>query len=569
MVELVASAVRPGLRLSLKRAWLRARLALAASKPMRRSYLGARFAYLAPHIHQADPSVAADIAAGQFVLGGRSLLCGNRSPFHLDPPSEGFAQALYGFGWLAHFEASENMAARVHARALVRDFLNQQEQSLPAVADLPGVMARRVIAWVTHSALLAEGQDINWYNRLLAQLARDGARLAVFARRTDIGMGRLEAAIGLAFHALSLECGRKAIPRAERMLDMALASLTAPDGATHDRDFGSVALIAADLVAMLSLYRIRQMQPPPSFSSSLADMIAFLRLVQHPDGGLMLMNGGGRVPRDLAGEVIRSRRGQASLLASAVETGFERLENSHAVLIADAGMPVRRSCSGRAGASALAFEFSTRADRIIVSCGAPPGADRDIARLYRSAAAHSTILMEGEGLAGLRDVPVVTGEIETRLDPLRGSLAPLRARGENGETLTLGHRGFLDGYGYTLERQLTLTDVLPGVIGRDRFIDQAASGQSRLVTLTFHLNPRIRPVRLSRTDAIVLRLPDEKPGHDQFLFESPGLSLILEESRVFEAGSPQTRSHCIVIEAEITGTTEIAWRILPYLPELS
>jgi uncharacterized heparinase superfamily protein len=375
--------------------------------------------------------------------------------------------------------------------------------------------------------------------------------------------------VGLAFHALALECGRKSIPRAERMLDLALASLIAPDGATHDRDCGTVALIAADLVAMLSLYRIRQMKPPPGFASSLADMIAFLRLVQHPDGGLMLMSGGGRVPRDLAGEVIRSRRGQASLLTSAVETGFERLENSHAVLIADAGTPARRSCSSRAGASALAFEFSTRADRIIVSCGVPPGADADVARLYRSAAAHSTILMEGEGLAGLMDVPVVTGETETRLDPLRGSLAPLRARNENGETLTLGHRGFLDSHGYGLERQLTLTDVLPGLMGRDRFSDQKASGQPRQVTLTFHLNPRIRPVRISRPDAIVLRLPDEKPGHDQFLFEAPGLSLILEESRVFEAGSPHNRSHCIVIEAEIAGTTDILWRILPYLPELT
>lgn len=569
MVELVASAARPGLRLGLKRAWLKARLALAASKPGRAAYLGRRFAYLAPHIHQADPSVAADIAAGQVVLGGRSLLCGNRSPFYLDPPSESFAQALHGFGWLAHCEASESPAVRAHARALVRDFLELQEQAPPSVSDFPGVMARRVISWVTHSALLTEGQDIVWYHRLLAQLARDGARLAVYARRNDIGVARLEAAVGLAFYALSLECGRKAISRAERILDLALASLIAPDGATHDRDCGTVALIAADLVAMLSLYRIRQVQPPPGFSSSLADMIAFLRLVQHPDGGLMLMNGGGRVPRDLASEVIRSRRGQASLLISAVETGFERLENGHAVLIADAGTPPRRSCSGRAGASALAFEFSTRADRIIVSCGVPPGADLDIARLYRSAAAHSTVLIEGEGLAGLRDVPVVTGEIEARLDPARGALAPLRARTENGETLTLGHRGFLQSHGYALERQLTLTDVLPGVIGRDRFTDQKAAGLPRLVTLTFHLNPRIRPVRISRPDAIVLRLPDERPGYDQFLFEAPGINLILEESRVFEAGSPQNRSHCIVIEAEISGTTDIIWRILPYMPELS
>ncbi len=68
----------------------------------------------------------------------------------------------------------------------------------------------------------------------------------------------------------------------------------------------------------------------------------------------------------------------------------------------------------------------------------PPGADAGIARVYRSAAAHSTVLIDGEGLASLYDVALVTGEAETRLKPLSGAVAPLRARSETGETLTLG-----------------------------------------------------------------------------------------------------------------------------------
>lgn len=561
--------MRPGLRLRVKRAWLKVRLALAASRSFRRFYRARRFAYLAPHIHLADPSIAADIAVGQVVLGGRSLLCGDRSPFHVPAPSESFGRALYGFGWLAHCDASPFLEVREHARKLVRDFLDLPEKERPPYADHPVVVARRVIAWVTHSGLLAEGEDRAGYERLLDQLARDGALLGVYARRSDLGMARLQAAVALAFHALALERGRKAIPAAEQILDLALAALVAPDGATHDRDCGTVALIAADLVAMLALYRVRQLAPPPAIASTLSDMIAFLRLLQHPDGGLTLMNGGGRIARDLAGEVIRSRRGPATLLTSAVETGFERLENAHAVLIADAGTPPRRSCSDRAGASALAFEFSTRADRIIVSCGMPPGADAEIARVYRSAPAHSTVMMEGEGLASLHDVPLVTGETETRLKPLPGSIAPLRARGETGETLTLGHRGFMDLHGYAIERQLTLVDAFAGLVGRDRFDDLTGSAPGRIVTLAFHLNPRLVPVRLSRPDAVVLRLPDGRPGQDQFVFEAPGLQIIIEESRVFEAGSPNHRSHCLVIEAEIAGSTEISWRILPYMPEFA
>ncbi len=563
-----AGALPSGLRLRLKRVWLKMRLALAASRLFRRSYRARRFAYLAPHIHLADPSIASDIAAGQVVLGGRSLLCGDRSPFHVVPPSEGFARALYGFGWLCHCDASPLPGVRAHARKLTQDFLALPDNARSPFADHPAVIARRVISWVTHSSLLAEGEDRAAYERLLDQLARDGALLAVYARRADLGIARLQAAVGLAFHALALDRHRKAIPRAEQALDLALAALVAPDGATYDRDCGTVAIIAADLVAMLALYRVRQLPPPPAIASTLADMIAFLRLLQHPDGGLALMNGGGRVPRDLAGEVIRSRRGPATLLTSAVETGFERLENAHAVLIADAGTPPRRSCSGRAGASALAFEFSSRADRIITSCGVPPGADAGTARIYRSAAAHSTLQLEGEGFATLQDVMLVTGEVETRLKSLPGAVAPLRARSETGETLTLGHRGFLDTLGYAIERQLTLPDAFAGLFGRDRFIDLTGAAPRRVVTLAFHLNPRVVPVRLSRPEMVVLRLPDAKPGEDQFLFEAQGCQIHIEESRVFEAGSPNHRSHCLVIEMEIAGSSEIGWRILPYMPDL-
>ncbi len=93
------------------------------------------------------------------------------------PPSEGFVRALYGFGWLSHCDASPRLEVRAHARKLARDFLNLPEKDRSPLADHPAVVARRVIAWVTHSGLLAEGEDRAGYERLLDQLARDGALL--------------------------------------------------------------------------------------------------------------------------------------------------------------------------------------------------------------------------------------------------------------------------------------------------------------------------------------------------------------------------------------------------------
>lgn len=544
----------------LRRFRLRMALAAARSRFAGRGLHASRFQFVPPHFHLADPSIAYDFLAGQIVLAGRSLLSGARVPFDLPPPSRDFAIALHGFEWLRHFEASGQPEIRQGARHLVQQWLDRRDAGIWRETDLPEAIPARVIAWVTHSALIAENVDFTTYRRLLDQLRRDAAVLKLFARRKPLGTLRLKAAIALLHYALALDCAPRMLRWAENALEAALAGNVLPDGGPKDRNAGQWVMVAANLIPVLALYRARQLQAPDFINMILVRMVGFIRLMQQPDGGLALFNGGGLVSRDLVAEVTRFGSGRVARLESAPESGFERLEDEHAVLIADTGRVPPPEFATSAGAGALSFEFSTRFDRLIVNCGMPHSAEGEVRRSFRSAPAHSTILIDDRGLASLQpDLDLLGRPVEA----LFSAGEPFVPRREHGE-LIIGHRGLKDATGYAVERHLNLMPDGKGLFGFDRFIDSAESGETRCVTLAFHLHPRVLAVPLSRQDAVMLRLPHRTPGRDMWLFEAPGLTLRLEESRCYEQDITLPKTEAIILDVPISGTTEIPWRLMPY-----
>lgn len=556
----------PALAFRLRRALLLARLSLARRWWGRSRFRASRFLFVPPHLHLADPSVAADFLSGQIVLAGRSLLTGGRSVFDLAPPSLAFGVALHGFGWLRHFEASGHAAVRDGARGVLAPWLDRREQGTLPESEYPEAVPRRVVAWITHSALITEQADSTAYQRLLTHLARDAAMLRILADRRDIGMLRLEAAMALLFHALSLDRPLSAIREAEVLLMTAMAGCIAPDGGPMNRDAGSAVRLAADLIPLLALYRARQRPTPNDLGATLLKMVAFIRIMQHPDGGLALFNGAGQVTRDLVAQVTRFGGTRVERHDSAPDTGFERLEDEHAVVIADAGQLPAQHFSENAGAGALAFEFSTRSSRIIVNCGTPLSVEGEAARHFRSGAAHSGVLIDDSALATIEPVETILGRRQYRVDSPGPGAYPQRDRQSGRETLTIGHAGLRQETGYVVERRLMLLPQGGGLAGIDRILDVDNRNENHRVTLAFHLHPHVLPVPLSRQDAVVLRLPHQSPGRDLWLFESPGIALHLEESRCFEQDTALPKTEAIIVDLAITGTAEIPWRITPYRP---
>lgn len=547
------------LSLGLSRRLLAARLGFARSRLGAWRMGSARFVLVPPQLALADPSVAQDILSGQVVLAGKSVLLSGAGLFGITPPNAAFAEALHGFSWLRHFEASPDPAVRGGALGLLADWMDRREARFWPEAENPAVIARRLIAFTLHSGLVGAQPDLADYARVLRHMARDAAMLKVLAEQKNIGMLRLEAAIGLIYYALAMDRAPDTLWRAEAQLMAALAECVLHDGAPRNRDPGTATVLAAMLVPLLALYRARSLDPPEALSQGLQRLIGFMRLMQQPDGGLALFNGGGLVERDLVAEVSGFASSALARPRSAPDAGFERRENEHGILIVDTGPLPAPAFATQAGASALAFEFSTRSERLIVNCGYPVGADEVSKAHFRHAAAHSSVLIDDEGPVTLMPVQTLLGDAAQGLAGGDG----LEPQDEPDGTLQVGHAGLSARTGYVIERRFRL---LPegGLAGQDVFRELNERGEIRRGTLVFHLHPQVITVPLSRRDAVVLRLPHQKPGQDLWLFEAQGHSLSLEESRCYLDDFSQAKTECLVLEATISGTTSVSWRLSRY-----
>jgi uncharacterized heparinase superfamily protein len=77
-------------------------------------------------LRTADATRASEIYSGRFAFAGKVVLCDGRSAFDMIPPSDEWAVALLGFGWLRHLRAADSGITRANARALVDEWITSQ-----------------------------------------------------------------------------------------------------------------------------------------------------------------------------------------------------------------------------------------------------------------------------------------------------------------------------------------------------------------------------------------------------------------------------------------------------------
>src|SRR5215204_7729713 len=117
-------------------------------------------------LRTSDPTRASEIYAGRFAFAGRIVVCDGRSPFEMTPPSDEWAENLFGFGWLRHLRAAESGITRANARALVDEWISLQG-SWDSVAWRPYVVARRIMSWLSQAPLVLQDADARFYRRFL------------------------------------------------------------------------------------------------------------------------------------------------------------------------------------------------------------------------------------------------------------------------------------------------------------------------------------------------------------------------------------------------------------------
>ena len=513
-----------------------------------------------PDLRLADPQIAHEIYHSRFPLAGSLIDTEGASPFDVERASRQWRVALHSFGWLRHMNAAATELAAANARALVSDWMAGDGRSIGGLAWDAGITARRVVAWLQHSAIVLQGADYPFYRAFLKSLAIQIRYLRTVAPEMADGEDRLRARIALAFSALSLPSPQAARRSAAKQLSAELDRQILPDGGHVSRNPETVLELLADLLPLRHTYSNQGEAPPQALIGAVERMLPALRFFRHQDGTLARFNGMGATSHDRIAAILRHDDTAGAPLTNAPHSGYQRLSMGGVTVIADTGAPPAPEVSHQAQAGCLSFELSSGKSHFVVNCGIDAYAAEEFRPLARSTAAHSTATLNDtssarfalpQAFGGLVGTPLIDG-------PRNVVCRRLDAEGIHG--FVARHDGYLSRFGLYHEREMALSargEVLEGI---DRIFRKGGEvprpGNDHAV-VRFHLHPDVALFENSR-HGLVLAGPDG----ERWEFSCEELAPQVEDSLFFAGIAGPRRSRQIVFAYHASEHPEIHWRFL-------
>ncbi len=557
----MAAATADGTRLwtlVAREYWRKARRRLRTGALYRWRYSGRtpeRVLIAPPDLRLADPQIAVEIYHGRFPLSGHMVETGGGSPFLLDAGDRGWQKSLHGFRWLRHMRAAGTDLAAANARALVADWIAAHGSRISGVGWEPATTAKRIIAWLQHSSVVLQGAEFVFYRAFLRSLALQIRYLRSVVREMPEGEGRLRARIALAYAALSLPAPPSALRGATRYLADELERQILPDGGHISRNPMAVMELLADLLPLRQTYANQAETPPGALIGAVERMLPALRFFRHADGSLAHFNGMGVTIHERIAAILRHDDTAGAPLLHAPHSGYERLAMGGTTVIADTGAPPPVELSEAAHAGFLSFELSSGRQLFIVNAGVDSFGADEVRPLGRATAAHSTACIEDTSAArfnhpqrvsGIIGAPLVDGPRQVRCD---------RLDQPGSQRFVAAHDGYLQRFGITHERILTLSadgDLLAGV---DRFIPRGNGFSERdAVAVRFHLHPDVELFRDNKG-----RLVLAPPQADRWFFSS-SVPPHVEESIFFAALGGPRRTRQIVLAFRASEVPQLDWQ---------
>ncbi len=538
-------------RLALTRALGRAARNVALFNS-RMSGLGAlmptRLTMVPQDLRTADPTVAADIYSGHFVFAGVAMASEGRSPFDLVPPSKGWSETLLGLGWLRHLRAADTALAKANARTLVDDFI-RGKRDRDAVALSTPVATRRLIALLSHAAMIAEGADHSFYERFVRALAQTARRLKVEMRHGLTDRDQLLASMACAYAGLCLDRSEGLLNAATRNLGRELDWQILPDGGHVSRNPRLQIDLLLDLLPLRGLYAAKGLEPPRALTGAIDRMMPQLRMFRHGDGTLALFNGMGTTAPDTLATLLAYDDSRAQPMSEAPYSGYVRMDAGTSLVVADTGAPPDVWNSGEACAAPLAFEFSSGRQRILVSCGAPLNGPAGLREASRLTAAHCSLVVDGHSIGHFIGI----GGETLLIDGAESVTHQHTIDDDGSHVLRMTHDGYQAPFGLVHERKLTLSRNGNRLTGEDRL---AGEGDTPVpAILRFHLHPDIKATLVQDATRVILTVS----AQESWIFAASGEALLVEDS-LFMAGphGPRRTRQISIPYAALPGTS-LVW----------
>jgi uncharacterized heparinase superfamily protein len=509
-------------------------------------------------LRTADPTRASELYAGRFAFAGKIVICDGRSPFQMEPPSLEWADILLGFGWLRHLRAAENNLARANARALVADWMARQG-AWNGLGWRPEIVARRIISWLCQAPLVLQETDVTFYRRFLRNLTRQVRYLRRTVSSTRDGLPRLQAIIALTYASLCMEGQARWLkPLSKRLVDE-LERQVLPDGGHISRNPGALIELLLDLLPLKQAFAHRNVAPPSALLNAIDRMMPMLRFFRHGDGNFALFNGMGPTAPELLATVLAYDDARGAPLANAPHSGYQRLQANGLLVIMDTGRPPPLTVSQQAHAGCLAFEVSSKQNRIVVNCGLP-AISRDSWRpVARATPAHSTVSFNGESSAQfavssafrrLFGAPLYSGPTEVPVN---------RQDRDHALVVRASHDGYAGRFGVLHQRSLRLAADGNRFDGEDVFApaagDAIPSHRRDEFAVRFHLHPSVRVNRLADGHGVMLLLPNQ----ELWTFSAYEDQAELEESVYLAGPEGPRRAVQIVIYGRARAVSRVRW----------
>lgn len=553
---------------------------LSGPSPLRRimlagmaslSYPGTRAEQLllAPQeLRTADPSFATELYNGHFGLAGKLAEIDTESPFEIDPPSEGWARELYGFGWLRHLRAAGSELSREQAKVLVNDFI-ALKRSLPGLAWQPEIVGRRVISWLSNSVLVLDTGEPQAYETFLRALSSQLRYLSASYRDAPDGVPRLVSLMALVYAGLCIAEQQAVVERYTRPLCKELERQILPDGGHISRNPEALVELLLDLLPLKQCFVARDRPPPKELTDAIERIMPMLRFFRTCDGTLTRFNGAGPTPTDALATALAYDDVKGAPVRYAANSAYARLECGSTLFICDIGPTPAASLSMTAHAGFLSFEMSSGNAPMIVNCGTP-SVDHDEWRPFsRSTPAHSTLTFEDVS-SGEFGTSGTNGALPTVDAPLLGpanAQATLSDQVDSTDNIRIrgSHDGYLERFGVTHARQMLIAPNGLLISAEDKLSAPQGlkSPDENLIAgdyaVRFHLHPSVRAELGSDGQSVELRL---KNG-EAWRITSNAPETTLEQSFFLaDARGPQPTSQ-VVLGGFIGEASEvrIVWNI--------
>lgn len=508
-------------------------------------------------LRTADPSFWRELRLGQMGLAGSTADLGSLSPFEVPAPSEAWARALHGFGWLRHLDAVENEEARRRARELALEWVKRRR----AVRFDAAVRGRRLISWLSHANLLLEGADQRQYDIIADSLGQQLQLLSATWRDVPPGHPRLLALVALTLADLSIAGRDVHLSGAERALSAELASQILPDGGHISRNPQVPIELLLDLLPLRQCFAARARAVPPALDGAIQRMLPMVRMMRLGDGQTARFNGMGVAAPAAQATVVAYEDAMAPIPEAAPATGYVRLERGETILIADVGAAPPLEHAGMATAGCLSFELSVGSQLVLVNGGAPSSADAVWRPASRATASHNTLALAEQSSSRL--VRHATLEDLIGAAPIRGPdrVTSDLAQADGALRLTASHNGYVARFGLVHARTLILSPDGRRVDGRDA-VEGPGGAAVRLkedvpLAVHFHLAPSVvcRHGETTRTVLLVL------PSGVVLRFTSAVLPVLVEESVHYADSSGPAASLQLVLRDLTSGSADIRWTL--------